>query len=384
MSMLHESKPIHFSGTFYLGLILFASFLVLPYHHLFLNRTSGILYYTLTGSSALLWLRLAGNHIHLPIFNHETSATSKLPLLFLLLFWPLATLPFLFDSLAFNGDENFHVIRSVMLRTDFVYMTGGLRGLLLFIPIGLALLGWLHNTKRLKRHWIFLSFVLYIATNAWLLQDAFPKFIDWLVRYPALFAILETSLTGLSPSFILNEWAHRLSALIPLFVLSLTLFFIFARHLTVKPLFICCVILSIFTIPILRYHATLVYIDPLVFALICAILVSLRLDSEISITSLWQYGPLISLLGAIKITALPFILAFTLCSILFFLKEKAKPDSRKITCFVLLMAAPSLPQLLLRVLLKIQDIPVSYDNFFSPTCWPGISKASCINSAPFS
>ena len=369
--MAHELKPVKFSGTFYLGMIVFSCFLVLPYHQLLENLYTSILYYTIAGGSALLWFRLAGNHIQKPIFNHEAQATSKLPIIILVLFWPLVTFPFLFDSLALYGDENYHVMRSVMFRNDFIHMSIGLRALLYSFPVGLAVLCSLHNTRRIHHRWIFLAFFIYIATTAWCLRDAFPTFVEWLVRYPALFAILETSVTGLSPSFIVDEWAHRLNALLPMLVLSLTLFFIFARHLSVQPFFILCIILGVFSLPILRYHATLVYIDPLVFALICTMLVSLRLDSGISSTSLWKYGPPLSLLGAIKITALPLLLTFTLCSILFFLKEGTKPDKRKIACFSLLMIIPSLPQLLLRILLKIQNIPVSYDNFFSQTCWTG-------------
>lgn len=337
-------KPNTLSGirrpscAFLLAALCFSLYFLLPYSHLFAPALSAPPALVLLVTLAVAWIACVGGHALVPRENSPERVRlggrdALVLLLFLAAFaalqWPYLTLPF-----AYCGDEDHHLQGARLLEKALA--SGASR------------------------------------------EATAESLSEWLRRYPPALIAFETLLANRWLGTYGAEWAHRLAAFLPMALFAAWPYVALRRRGVPLPEALpalACLAL----VPVVFYHAAVLYIEPLLLLVEGAVLLSIASRDTFETRDLFQIALLASCAGLVKEIAPPFLAAIALWFAWRVLVRGDGPVRARCLTFARLagtLILPCVPFMAVRAIAGKRDYPFAVGNLIRPEFYARWSEAA--------
>jgi hypothetical protein len=217
---------------------------------------------------------------------------------------------FLTLPLAWKGDEEFHVLRTILIHDHYASLLVEKFPLLLLCMAGGAIAGFILS-RRLGR-WsygaamIFAVLIFFAAAFGSGGGETSAELRYWLVRYPPFLIIPEVLLANKFLGTFFLEFFHRLPSFLSFFFVAVLAYGAF-RRAGFRPAESTAVPLILLSCPLAFFYSTLAYIEPLLVLWQSLILYSIIESEPDDIGLCYRIACITAFGGLIKETTVPFL-----------------------------------------------------------------------------
>lgn len=357
------------------GLLLFCLYLIFPYYKLFTDHHQMMGFYFSVVLCSLIWYGLTLKVQSLGLYKNNLNIKDSFLIFLIGLFSISIVFPQFFDPIEWKGDESYHILRSIAFMSDvwsiLINESGLISIILLFFLV--------YFLVRKKIYFFYLNgiiILLLFGVSGYLLRNSFVNVAQYVVNYPPVYFIYETLFANQFFGTTYNESIHRLSVFIP-YVLIIISVYLLARKNKLNYSISFLLALYIASMPNLRHHSTIVYIDLLPICILNIAMGKLYFEEKLSFNHILYSGVLISLCGLFKETTLPFVIAYFFAGI-FWLFTKREVTVKKIICLLFILFLPFFPQLFLRNFFNYSVWHHDYHHYMELYIWKTYCKALAI------
>lgn len=288
----------------------------------------------------------------------------------IVLFLFLLNFKFLNASLAFHGDEQYHFYRSKKFIDSIIIYLKNNKNMIFIIPnlFLISLFFFLILFSKIIKNGTAIIIIIssafaFFAVSLFLSFYSNTHFIS--ARYSPFIAFVQGLLFRINPLTKFLELTSRLLSFIPLILIGI-FFYFYLLIIDTKRIFAVLFSIILMTLPLMIYHYSILYIDPVMILLqSCAVLIILNCINK---KEYFNYRStiafIVGLTGFIKETTIPFITAsFIILSLIEMFENKGDALIKKllrIISFFIMIYLPIIFTFLIRTSFNEENVVADY------------------------